>query len=151
MQDPHRLQRFVDAQDGVYPQVLRELRAGRKESHWMWFIFPQFAGLGRTTMARRYAIWTVAEARAYTDHPVLGPRLMECTRLVVDVKGRSIEDIFGFPDHLKFRSCMTLFAHARPDAPVFLDALAQFFNSEVDIKTIVLLNAAAGAELRPSI
>jgi uncharacterized protein (DUF1810 family) len=110
--DPYDLQRFVAAQAAVYPEVLAELGAGEKRSHWMWFIFPQLAGLGRSATARRYALSSLAEARAYLAHPLLGARLRECTQLVNEVTGRSAAQIFGFPDELKFHSCMTLFAHA---------------------------------------
>ena len=112
MSDPFKLQRFVEAQSGVIAQVRAELTAGRKESHWMWFIFPQLKGLGSSATARHYAIGSLEEARAYLSHPALGPRLRECTGLVNRTEGRSIEAIFAYPDHLKFRSCMTLFARA---------------------------------------
>ena len=111
--DPYNLARFVAAQAEVYARVRAELGAGEKRSHWMWFIFPQLAGLGRSATARLYAISSLAEARAYLAHPLLGARLRECTRLVNEVTGRSAAQIFGFPDELKFHSCMTLFAHAR--------------------------------------
>lgn len=110
--DPFRLQRFVEAQATVYDTVVAELRDGRKRSHWMWFIFPQLAGLGSSAMAQRYGIASLAEARAYLDHELLGPRLHECARLVDAVRGRSIQEIMGRPDDLKLRSCMTLFARA---------------------------------------
>ena len=110
--DPYDLRRFVEAQDPVFEQVCSELRAGRKQSHWMWFVFPQLKGLGHSAMAHRYGIASLAEAEAYIKHPILGLRLRECTRLVNLVEGRSIEQIFGYPDDLKFRSCMTLFVQA---------------------------------------
>src|SRR5882762_948409 len=122
-----RLQRFVDAQDPVFEQVRRELRAGRKESHWMWFIFPQIEGLGQSPMASRYAISSREEAEAYLAHPILGTRLRECTRLVNLVQRRSVEEIFGYPDNLKFRSCMTLFAHVTTDNQIFEDAVRKYF------------------------
>src|SRR6059058_6299598 len=115
MSDPFSLQRFVDAQEGVFAEVCAELAAGRKESHWMWFVFPQLQGLGSSATARRYALASVEEARAYLAHPVLGARLRECTRLVNGTEGRTIEEIFGYPDYLKFRSCMTLFERAAVD------------------------------------
>jgi uncharacterized protein (DUF1810 family) len=146
MLDPYSLQRFVEAHDRVYLQVSKELMSGHKKSHWMWFIFPQFAGLGRTPMAQRFALHTLAEARAYSDHPILAPRLTECTRRVIDIQGRSIQTIFAFPDHLKFHSSMTLFACARPDVSIFRDALIQFFDSKVDARTIELLKDAAGTD-----
>jgi uncharacterized protein (DUF1810 family) len=114
--DPFDLRRFVDAQDRVYDTVLAELRSGRKRSHWIWFVFPQLRGLGRSPTAIRYGISSLAEAKAYLDHDVLGPRLRECTQLVAGIRGASADDIFGSPDNLKVRSSMTLFAHAA-DAP----------------------------------
>jgi uncharacterized protein (DUF1810 family) len=135
-QDRYALQRFVDAQRTVYAQVETELRAGRKESHWMWYIFPQIKGLGHSPMAQKYAISSVAEATEYSNHPELGKRLRECTRLVTSINGRSIEDIFGYPDHLKFHSSMTLFANAADDNQVFLDALSKYFRSEFDRQTL---------------
>jgi uncharacterized protein (DUF1810 family) len=109
MNDPYNLARFVQAQDGIYEQATRELRAGRKESHWMWFIFPQIHGLGTSPTARLYAIDSAAEARAYLDHPVLGPRLAECVQILLGLQGRTAAQIFGFPDDRKLRSCLTLF------------------------------------------
>ena len=110
MNDPYDLQRFVDAQDPAFEQVCAELHAGRKRSHWMWFIFPQLKGLGHSETARKFAISSRQEAEAYLQHPILGPRLRRCTQLVTEVEGRSIEQIFGYPDDLKFHSSMTLFA-----------------------------------------
>ena len=135
-EDPHNLQRFLDAQNPVYAQVCSELRAGRKTSHWMWFIFPQIQGLGYSPLARKFAVSSLQEAQAYLDHPILGARLRECCRLVNLVEGRSIEQIFGYPDDLKFRSSMTLFAHAAADNQIFLDALAKYFNGEFDPLTL---------------
>jgi uncharacterized protein (DUF1810 family) len=120
----------------VIAQVYQEIRGGRKQSHWMWFVFPQLAGLGRSAMAQRYAISSVAEARAYLDHPVLGPRLVDLTEIVNSVPDRSIREIFGSPDDMKFHSSMTLFAMARPDAPAFHDALDRHFRGEMDGLTI---------------
>jgi uncharacterized protein (DUF1810 family) len=134
--DPYALQRFVDAQRGVYAQAEQELRDGRKESHWMWYIFPQIKGLGQSAMAQKYAISSVAEATEYLNHPELGKRLRKCTELVTAINGRSIEDIFGYPDHLKFHSSMTLFAHATNDNQVFMDALGRYYRSEFDQQTI---------------
>jgi uncharacterized protein (DUF1810 family) len=134
--DPFNLQRFMDAQRGVHAQVEAELRAGRKESHWMWYIFPQIQGLGQSAIARKYAISSVAEAREYLHNPELGKRLRECTQLVIAIDGRSIQDIFGYPDYLKFHSSMTLFAHAANDNQVFMDALRKYYRSEVDPQTI---------------
>jgi uncharacterized protein (DUF1810 family) len=126
------LQRFVDAQDGVYGQACAELRAGRKRSHWMWFVFPQIRGLGSSEMAVRYAISSEEEARAYLGHAVLGPRLRECTGIVLGVEGRSVEEIFGYPDDLKFHSCMTLFARVEEGRGVFGEALERYFGGVED-------------------
>jgi uncharacterized protein (DUF1810 family) len=136
MSDPYNLQRFVDAQNPVYDKVCSELRDGRKKRHWMWFIFPQVDGLGSSELARKFAISSLAEATAYLAHPVLGSRLSECTRLVNLVERRPIEQIFGYPDDLKFRSSMTLFAHATPDNRVFIDALQKYFKGELDPATM---------------
>lgn len=126
------LQRFVSAQDDAYGAVLAELRAGRKRSHWIWFVFPQLAGLGRSATAAHYGISGLAEARAYLDHEVLGPRLRECAALLADIEGASAEQIFGYPDYLKVRSCMTLFAHSTEDNGVFLDVLDKFYRDFPD-------------------
>jgi uncharacterized protein (DUF1810 family) len=139
MTDPYDLQRFVDAQNSVYEAVRSELRSARKKTHWMWFVFPQLAGLGVSPMARKFAIASVAEAAAYLGHPVLGPRLAECTALVNAVEGRPIEQIFGYPDDLKFRSSMTLFARATSDNQVFVDALKKYFGGEFDPATLARL------------
>lgn len=138
MGDPFDLQRFVDAQAPVYPRVLAELRHGRKQSHWMWFIFPQLAGLGRSPMARRFAIGSREEAAAYLEHGILGPRLRECTALVNAVEGRTILQIVGSPDHLKFGSSMTLFAAISAE-PEFAAAIAKFYGGTPDRKTLELL------------
>ena len=137
--DPFSLQRFVDAQAGCYEQVRKELRTGRKSSHWMWFIFPQWKGLGQSPTASFYAIASRGEAQAYLAHPVLGLRLTECTELVNAVQGRTVEQIFGFPDDLKFRSSITLFANIAPDRAVFLSALEKYFDSEPDPRTLDLM------------
>ena len=134
--DPYNLQRFVDAQNPVYEQVRAELRNGRKESHWMWFIFPQLRGLGRSPTAVTFAIASRDEAEAYLKHPILGPRLRECTRLVNLVERRSIDQILGCPDDLKFRSSMTLFASAASDNQLFQDALQKYFGGELDPVTL---------------
>jgi uncharacterized protein (DUF1810 family) len=134
--DRYGLQRFVDAQAGVFEQACSELRAGRKRSHWMWFIFPQIKGLGSSPMAMRFAISSLAEARAYLDHAVLGPRLRECCEIVVGMAGRSVDEIFGYPDDLKFHSSMTLFAQAAVENRVFLDALEKYFGGELDQATL---------------
>lgn len=136
MNEPCNLQRFIDAQNPVYDEVCAELRQGRKSSHWIWFVFPQLAGLGHSELARRFGIASREEAQAYLQHPVLGPRLRECTRLVNLVEGRTLEEIFGYPDDLKFRSSMTLFAHAAPDNPVFEDALRKYCGAAYDPLTL---------------
>jgi len=136
MTDEFDLDRFIRAQEPVMTQVRQELAAGRKRSHWMWFVFPQLAGLGHSAMARQYAIASLAEARAYLEHPLLGSRLVNLTELVNKVEGRSIREIFGSPDDLKFHSSMTLFALAQPDAPVLRDALKKYFGGTMDNGTI---------------
>ena len=136
MDDPYDLRRFVDAQDGIYEAAVRELRAGRKTSHWMWFVFPQITGLGRSAVAQRYAIGSVAEAEAYLAHPVLGPRLLECAAILTSLGGASARAIFGDVDALKLRSSMTLFARAAPDEPLFSDVLERFFGGEEDPTTL---------------
>ena len=141
MTDPHNLRRFVDAQDPVFDQVRAELRAGCKRSHWMWFVFPQIQGLGSSPMAQKYAISSRTETAAYLDHPILGPRLGECARLVTAVGGRSVGDILGYPDELKFRSSMTLFAHATSDNKPFTDALEKYFPGGFDPLTLTRLSA----------
>jgi uncharacterized protein (DUF1810 family) len=130
------LGRFVGAQDGVYDQALAELTAGSKRSHWMWFVFPQIAGLGRTATAQKYAIADLAEARAYLAHPVLGPRLTECAQALLRVQGRTAEQILGTPDDLKLRSSMTLFAHAADDPAVFRAVLDRYYGGEDDPLTL---------------
>ena len=134
------LQRFVDAQRDVYATALAELRAGRKRSHWMWFIFPQIAGLGQSEMARRYAIRNADEAAAYLAHPVLGPRLRECASAVAMHGDRAVGEIFGSPDDLKFHSCMTLFADVAPDEAIFQACLDRFFDGAPDVATIERLS-----------
>src|SRR2546430_14154673 len=156
MDDPYNLERFVSAQERVYAAALAELAAGRKQSHWMWFVFPQLQGLGSSPTARQYGIASLAEARAYLAHELLGARLRECTRLVNGIEGRTIEQIFGYPDYLKFRSCMTLFERAAVDASqragtasagdaggaqVFREALGKYFAGEQDPLTLRLLTS----------
>ena len=138
--DPFDLQRFVDAQARVYHTVVGELRAGRKRTHWIWFVFPQLAGLGSSSMAARYAISSLDEARAYLGHDVLGPRLRECARLVSGITGRSITEIFGSPDDLKVRSSMTLFARAASDNREFLAVLEKYYGGEEDPLTVTRLS-----------
>jgi uncharacterized protein (DUF1810 family) len=136
LSDPFDLQRFLDAQNPVYEEVCAELRNGQKRGHWIWFIFPQLRDLGSSDMATTFGIATREEAVAYLDHPVLGPRLKECTRLVNLVEGRAIGQIFGNPDDLKFRSSMTLFASVASDDQVFKDALEKYFSGEPDPLTL---------------
>jgi uncharacterized protein (DUF1810 family) len=135
MNDPHNLQRFVDAQADVYERALAELSAGAKRSHWMWFIFPEIAGLGFSAMAQRYAVGSKLEAEAYLAHPMLGPRLTGCTRAVLAVEARSAHEIFGSPDDLKFRSSMTLFDAVAPDG-IFVEALRKYFDGRPDEVTL---------------
>ena len=133
--DPFDLERFVQAQAADYDQALSELRDGEKRSHWMWYIFPQIEGLGQSSMSHRYSIKSAGEARAYLDHPILGPRLRECAEVVNGIVGRSAHEIFGSPDDMKLRSSMTLFAQVSTDA-VFDQILRKFFNGQHDSKTL---------------
>jgi uncharacterized protein (DUF1810 family) len=137
--DPYDLNRFVQAQKTDYEQALSEIKSGRKCSHWMWYIFPQFEGLGFSATSKEYSIKSVAEAEAYLSHPVLGPRLTECAEAALSVKGRSAYDIFGSPDDTKLRSCATLFACVSPAGSVFDRLLDQYFRGERDHKTLRLL------------
>ena len=130
---------FLRAQNPIYSNVLAELRAGDKRSHWMWFIFPQLTALGRSATALRYGLDDLAMAQGYLRHAVLGPRLIECTRTVLGVSGRTAHQIFGSPDDLKFRSSMTLFSRADPEQPVFADALAKYYGGIEDPRTVELL------------
>jgi uncharacterized protein (DUF1810 family) len=136
MADPFDLERFIEAQAPVYDEVRRELKAGRKQSHWMWFIFPQIAGLGQSPMSIRFAIGSLNEAKAYLAHPVLGARLRECARLTLDVEGKTARDIFGSIDETKFRSSMTLFAEAAPDEDVFRLCIDKYFACSPDPATL---------------
>lgn len=140
--DPFDLKRFVDAQAPVYRSVVAELRSGRKRTHWMWFVFPQLRGLGHSPIADCYGISSMAEARAYLDHDLLGPRLHECTQLVNQVAGRSIEEIFGWPDDLKLRSSMTLFARATTDNEDFVTLLARYYGGQQDPATLARLKGS---------
>ncbi|MFC4169744.1 DUF1810 domain-containing protein [Teichococcus aestuarii] len=139
MADPFDLDRFVQAQAPVIDQVRRELAAGQKRSHWMWFVFPQLRGLGHSGMAQRYGIASLAEARAYLAHPVLGSRLRDCAALMNAVPGRSAHDILGSPDDMKFQSSMTLFAQAAPAEPAFAAALDRFYGGARDARTLAAL------------
>ena len=136
MDDPHDLERFVKAQRGTYEQALGELRAGHKRTHWMWFIFPQIAGLGSSFRAQRYAIASLEEARTYLTHPLLGDRLRACTDAVNGVTGRTANAVFGSPDDMKFQSSMTLFGRADPSEARFREALARYYDGQEDVRTV---------------
>jgi uncharacterized protein (DUF1810 family) len=144
--DQYDLDRFVKAQEGVYQQALSEIINGRKQSHWMWFIFPQFAGLGLSSISKRYAIKSIAEAKAYLHHPVLGARLVECAEALLQIDGRSAFDIFSTPDDLKLKSCATLFASVAPKDSVFDQVLEKYFDGERDKKTLQLIAVASASE-----
>ena len=137
--DTHNLARFTEAQDSVYSTVLSELQQGKKTSHWMWFIFPQLVGLGRSPTAEFYAIKSLEEAGQYLQHPLLGARIRECSAAVLCIRGRTIENVFGFPDYLKLKSCMTLFSSLADPDPVFAAVLDRFFPGERDSRTLQLL------------
>ena len=137
--DPHDLARFVHAQEHAYAQALSEIRSGRKQSHWMWYIFPQFDGLGFSSTSRKYAIKSVDEAEAYLRHPILGPRLLEGAQATLSVEGRSALELFGSPDDMKLRSCATLFASVSPAGSVFEQVLDRYFGGEPDATTLRLL------------
>jgi uncharacterized protein (DUF1810 family) len=140
--DPDDLRRFTEAQERVYPTVLAELRDGRKRSHWIWFIFPQLRGLGLSSTAHHYGIASRQEARAYLAHDVLGPRLRECARLIAQIDGRTAEEVFGWPDCLKVRSSMTLFAAVTEDNADFVSVLDRFYGGDTDPETLEMLSAA---------
>jgi len=143
MDDPHDLERFVSAQSGsTYARAVAELRRGQKTSHWMWFVFPQIAGLGQSATSKRYAIASLGEATAYLQHGVLGPRLLECARIVAATRGRSAVQVFGGIDAQKLRSSMTLFLRAAPDEPVFAEVLLRFFDGVADAATDRLLSSS---------
>ncbi len=133
------INRFLEAQQNVYPRVLKELRNGKKTTHWMWFIFPQIEGLGHSSTAKYYSIKTIDEAKEYLAHPVLGKRLLECSNTILHINGRSANEIFGYPDDMKLRSCMTLFNSISPENKVFVDVLKKYFNSEKDQATLSIL------------
>ncbi|QDT48943.1 hypothetical protein Pan258_29900 [Symmachiella dynata] len=140
MADPHNLSRFVNAQEDDYEMALNEIRNGRKESHWIWYIFPQFDGLGFSPTSRLYSIKSKAEAEAYVRHPILGLRLLECTEAALQVEGRTAFEIFGSPDDMKLRSCATLFAYVSPAGSVFDQLIEKYFESVRDDKTLQLLD-----------
>lgn len=137
--DPFDLSRFTSAQESIYDSVLAELRNGRKRTHWMWYIFPQIDGLGHSATSKHYAIKSIEEARQYLNHPVLGQRLLECAEAVFTIEGRSISEIFGYPDDLKLKSSMTLFAYVAGPGSVFAGILDKYFNGEQDALTLQLL------------
>jgi uncharacterized protein (DUF1810 family) len=144
MNDSFDLQRFIDAQKMTYDAACRELAAGRKRSHWMWFIFPQIKGLGHSDMARKYALSSIDEADAYLNHPILGPRLRHCSQLVADIHNSLIEDVFGYPDNMKFHSSMTLFAQAKSthqNDHIFDTCLKKYFGGKQDAATLNLLSS----------
>jgi len=136
MSDPYDLRRFVVAQDDVYESAVSELRAGRKTSHWMWFVFPQIAGLGRSATAQKYAISSLAEAESYLAHPLLGPRLRDCARILAQLSGRTAQEVLGAVDAQKLQSSMTLFARAAAEQSVFHEVLAQYFDGAEDRATL---------------
>lgn len=146
--DAHDLQRFVAAQRGSYEHALAEIASGRKRSHWMWYVFPQFAGLGASATSRQYAIASLEEAEAYLRHEVLGPRLVACAEAALAVKGRSAREIFGSPDDLKLRSSATLFAQVSRAGSVFHRLLDRYFNSEPDEATLRLVAASGASSAR---
>jgi uncharacterized protein (DUF1810 family) len=137
--NPIDLSRFTSAQENIYATALAELRSGRKRSHWMWYIFPQIDGLGHSATSKHYAIKSVEEARQYLNHPVLGKRLLECAEAVIAIEERSIAEIFAYPDNLKLKSSMTLFAYVTPPRSVFSRVLDKYFNSDQDVLTLQLL------------
>ncbi len=139
--DPHNLSRFVEAQTADYERALAEIKSGRKRSHWMWYIFPQFAGLGFSSTSRHYAIKSRAEATAYLNHPILGPRLMQCTEAALGVEGQSAHDVFGSPDDMKLRTSATLFAQVSPAGSVFHRLLDKYFQGQPDERTLQLLGS----------
>jgi uncharacterized protein (DUF1810 family) len=140
MNDIYQLQRFLDAQKNIYPNVVRELGQGRKESHWMWYIFPQVKGLGKSHISLKYALGSLDEATAYVQHPILGNRLNECTEIVVGTEGSTVEQIFGYPDYLKFHSSMTLFSQVEQHNPLFDSALRKYFDNKKDQLTLDTLS-----------
>lgn len=144
--DTYELERFVRAQDGVYEQALTEITHGRKRSHWMWFIFPQFAGLAMSPTSQHFAISSLGEARAYLAHPTLGPRLQQCATALLSVESRTAHEIFGFPDDMKLRSSATLFAAATSSGSVFQALLEQYFGGAADERTLQLIAEAAARE-----
>jgi uncharacterized protein (DUF1810 family) len=137
------INRFIRAQENIYLQVINELQNGKKTSHWMWFIFPQIEGLGFSSTSKYYSIKTIAEAKEYVMHPVLGKRLLECSTILLNIEGKSAESIFGYPDNLKLQSSMTLFSFTSPESTVFLNVLNKYFNNKKDQKTLDILKSMA--------
>ena len=144
MSDPYNLYRFIDAQETSYQAALAEVKAGQKRSHWMWYVFPQYDGLGLSATSKHYAIKSPEEASAYLEHPILGPRLRECVDALLSIIGRSAHEIFGSPDDLKLKSCMTLFAHVSPEGSVFEEVLDKYFEGHRDVKTLELIRGDSG-------
>jgi uncharacterized protein (DUF1810 family) len=145
-EDPFHLSRFLSAQEGIYQNVLVELRNGQKRTHWMWFIFPQISGLGHSETAKHYAIKSLEEARQYLAHPVLGARLLECAKTVFAIEGRTVSEIFGYPDDVKLRSCLTLFGSVAGPQSIFTKVLDKYFNGEKDGETLRLLKIWKNAQ-----
>ncbi len=135
----NNLNRFIEAQQNIYPQVLKELQKGKKISHWMWFIFPQIEGLGNSSTAKYYSIKTIKEAKEYVEHPVLGIRLLECANILLKINGKSADDIFGYPDNLKLKSSITLFNYVIPEHNVFIAVIKKYFEGEQDKHTLLIL------------
>jgi uncharacterized protein (DUF1810 family) len=146
--DPYDLDRFLEAQEQVYHDVLAEIRSGKKRSHWMWYIFPQFDGLGFSSTSKHYSIKSIQEAKAYLDHPILGPRLLECVEAVLAIEGRSVREIFGSPDDLKLKSCATLFACVLPSNSVFSRLIEKYYSGGMDERTLWLLDFTKVRKLR---
>lgn len=141
---PFDLERFLSAQEGVYERALGELKNGAKRSHWMWFIFPQIDGLAHSAKSKYYAIKSREEAQQYFEHPVLGPRLLECAQAVYDLEGRTLSEIFGYPDDLKFVSCMTLFMHTTEPGSIFMRVLDKYNQGGLDLQTLLILKEMKG-------
>ena len=135
------IKRFIHAQENIYPQAVKELRNGKKISHWMWFIFPQIEGLGFSSTSKYYSIKTIAEAKEYVTHPVLGKRLLECSDIILNIDGKSVEDIFGYPDNLKLQSSITLFSFIHPESTIFPNVFKKYFKNKKDQKTLDILKA----------
>lgn len=143
MSDIFQLQRFIDAQENIYTDVISELKQGYKKSHWMWYIFPQITGLGQSHISQQYAIGSLEEASAFVQHPILGDRLYECAEIVVNTEGSTAKQIFGTPDHLKFHSCITLFCQVENHHPVFDSALTKYFENKQEQLTLDILSGSS--------